>query len=229
MIFQGFFMHRFRQRPVIGATRALLLCMVALLACGLSATTAAASSAHKVSLGGPGLRSAFADFDGDVHPDVATLHSDNSRSGTSNYAIDLQLSATGRKSIRFVGPSGGLRIEARDVNGDHIVDLVLASAWQQAPVAVYLNDGHGDFSRAAANALPDAFDRSGANWSSSSCSPNDSVGAPPRPRSIASVAAGAEHSKQVSENFIVPVLASLLHASFLRSLQSRAPPSVSLL
>lgn len=222
-------MHRFRQRRLTWARHILLLCVAALFACGPCASSAAASSAHKVSLGGPGLHSTFADFDGDVRPDVVTLHSDNSRSGTSNYAIDLQLSTTGRKSIRFVGPSGGLRIEARDVNGDHIVDLVLASAWQQTPVAVYLNDGHGDFSRAAVSAFPEAFDRSPANWSSSSCSPNDSVGAPPRPKSISSVTADAKHSCQISEDFIVPVLASLPPTSFLRSLQGRAPPSVSLL
>jgi hypothetical protein len=43
------------------------------------------------------------------------------------------------------GPVGGLEIASRDVNGDNIVDLVVSAAWLKSPVAVLVNDGHGNF------------------------------------------------------------------------------------
>src|ERR1035437_2390402 len=96
---------------------------------------------------GPGPQFAIADFDGDLRPDLARIQPRPNSSGATNYWIQIQLSAVGRQSIRLVAPAGGLEIEARDVNGDHAVDLVLTTAWFNQPVAVLLNDRHGGFSR----------------------------------------------------------------------------------
>ena len=54
---------------------------------------------------------------------------------------------------------GGLLITPRDVTGDGNLDLIVRSASSRAPVALFLNDGNGHFSRADvasfANALRD--------------------------------------------------------------------------
>ena len=104
--------------------------------------------------GAPGVRARNAssqsfsinDFDGDHHPDLANLQTAQSRPGASRYFIQLQLSATEQHSLYLEGPSGGLVIEARDVNGDNSPDLVLKSSLYYRPVAIFLNDGHGNFS-----------------------------------------------------------------------------------
>jgi hypothetical protein len=38
-----------------------------------------------------------------------------------------------------------LEIASREVNGDNIIDLVVSTAWLKSPVAVLVNDGHGNF------------------------------------------------------------------------------------
>src|ERR1700747_1600027 len=91
---------------------------------------------------GPNLPFAVADFDGDLHPDVVTVQAGTSNSRTSNYSIQLRLSAIGQHSIQLVAPAGGLLIEARDVDGNHAIDLVIRTAWFKLPVAIFLNDGH---------------------------------------------------------------------------------------
>jgi hypothetical protein len=115
---------------------------------------------------GQGLPFAIADFDGDFRFDLASIEAWPNNSGTTDYWIQLQLSAVGRQSIRFVGAPGGLRLEARDVNKDRAVDLVLVSAWSRQPVAILLNDGRGGFSRVAPTAFPEAFTNLATTWSS---------------------------------------------------------------
>jgi len=91
---------------------------------------------------------AIADFDGDHQPDLASIETGKARSSLDgDYWIQLRLSKSGPQWIRLVAPLGGLMIEARDVNGDAAIDLVLATAWLRQPVAVLLNDGRGGFSR----------------------------------------------------------------------------------
>ena len=96
---------------------------------------------------GVGSRFAISDFDGDLQPDLASIQAGRNNSGETDYWIQVHLSTAGRQSIRVVAPSGGLQIEARDVNGDHAIDLVISTAGRREPVAILLNDGHGTFSR----------------------------------------------------------------------------------
>jgi hypothetical protein len=127
---------------------------------------------------GPGLPFAIADFDGDLRPDLARIQAGANVSGNTNYWIQLQLTSAGRQSIQLIAPAGGLVIEARDVNGDHAVDLVLTTAWLRQPVAIFLNDGHGSFSRAEPTAFPGALSASQTNWLSGSNLLADTVGIP---------------------------------------------------
>ena len=113
---------------------------------------------------GAGSPFAISDFDGDLQPDLASVEAGHDNSDETDYWIQLHLSTAGQQFIRVVAPSGGLQIEARDVNGDHAIDLVISSAGRREPVAIFLNDGHGIFSRAEPDAFPGALDESGENW-----------------------------------------------------------------
>ena len=136
------------------------------------------------SLPEPGLRFAIADLDGDQRPDLATIQAGQTSSAfTNDYWVQLRLSAREPRSFRLVAPQGGLFIEARDVNGDHALDLVLSTAWQREPVAILLNDGHGNFSRAAPMDYPKAFVQSSQSWGTTSTQQDCPVASPPQSRS----------------------------------------------
>ena len=51
-------------------------------------------------------------------------------------------------------PLGGLNITSRDVDGDQSLDLIVTTAWLNQPVAVLLNDGHGNFTLTDPSAFP---------------------------------------------------------------------------
>jgi hypothetical protein len=95
-----------------------------------------------------GAHFVFADLDGDRIPDLAQVESQNPRSANTNYSIHVKLSAGVESAIGVNGPMGGLRVAARDVNGDDNLDLVVTSDLDSSFVEVFLNDGHGNFAAA---------------------------------------------------------------------------------
>jgi hypothetical protein len=96
----------------------------------------------------PDSQFTIGDFDGDRQPDVATVEMVRFNPLHSRYSVSFQLSTGGVQTIGFTGPAGGLLLIARDVNGDRALDLVLVTAWQHNLVAVFLNDGFGNFAAA---------------------------------------------------------------------------------
>jgi hypothetical protein len=166
---------------------------------------------------------AIADFDGDVRPDLATIQTEPG-AGPTSYWIQLQLSRAGRQSIQLAGPTEGLRIEARDVNGDHSVDLVLATEWFRQPVAILLNDGHGVFSQLAPTTFPEAFSESGADWAAASTPAIDLCGIPPQPPSAACLEATSYLSSQSPGGSIVLFSRQAILKLFAFSSPGRAPP-----
>jgi hypothetical protein len=126
------------------------------------------------------LSFSIADFDGDLKPDLASVQAGKSDLTRTDYRIQLQLSAAGRQTFQIVAPIGGLQIFSRDVNGDHALDLVLTTTWLRQPVAILLNDGHGNFSQAAPDAFPEAFSRSTTTWCSATDHAIGAVGIPPQ-------------------------------------------------
>jgi hypothetical protein len=174
---------------------------------------------------GQGLPFAVADFDGDFRFDLASIEAWPNNSGTTDYWIQLQLSATGRRSIRFVGAPGGLRLEARDVNKDRAVDLVLVSAWSREPVAILLNDGRGGFSRVEPTTFPEAFSNLATTWSSTADQAMGAFDVPLKSR------AGACWNPRVLPQFrrrgdaIPAACAELFFGRLLNSHAGRAPPS----
>lgn len=192
---------------------------------GSSAATIADAQNRPVSTLGPGLPFAIADFDGDLRPDLARVQAETNGSGTTSYRIQLRLTSAGRQSIQLFAPAGGLLIEARDVNGDHAIDLVLATAWFRQPVAIFLNDGHGNFSRAEPAAFPEAFTEPKTNSVSATNLTMDPVGVPRQPD------AGIYPEKRdplhasPPEGFVPPSSAGFPLSPFLVSQPGRAPPS----
>lgn len=191
------------------------------------AGTAAGSDIQSapVSSVGPSLPLAIADFDGDLRPDLAGVQIGRSDVGRTDYWIQLQLSATGRQTIRVIAPAGGLQIAARDVNGDHALDLVLTTSWFKEPVAILLNDGHGSFTRVDPTVFPEAFTESKTSWGSLALRAPDAVGVPPQSRAgIFSAMARLPHAG--SQVGAVPALnCRFLLSAFLISHPGRAPPS----
>jgi hypothetical protein len=127
-----------------------LLCLLGLVT-GIALQprdTDAFAPAHNVTLSRlSGIRVAIADFDGDWKPDLATVETASLARARANYAIHLQLSAGADSSFLISAPDGGVRVAARDVNGDSFPDVVVSSVWDERVVAILLNDGHGKFSR----------------------------------------------------------------------------------
>jgi hypothetical protein len=131
---------------------------------------------------GPSLFFSIADFDGDLKPDLASVQAGRTNVSRTDYWIQLQLSVAGRQTFQIVAPMGGLQIVARDVNGDHALDLVLTTTWLGQPVAILLNDGHGSFSRVDPTSFPEAFSESKTSWASTADQATDTVGVPPQSR-----------------------------------------------
>lgn len=123
-----------------------------------------------------------ADFDEDSKPDLASIQPGNSNGRSTDYWVDLQLSAGGRQTFRVVAPLGKVQIASRDVNGDNLLDLVLTSTSLNQPVAILLNDGRGAFSRVDPAAFSGAFGESPARLVSHSDQDTDPVDAPPQSR-----------------------------------------------
>ncbi len=174
---------------------------------------------------GRGLPFAIADFDGDLRPDLASIQAGPNTSGSTDYWIQVQLSGAGRQSMRVVAPTGGLLIEARDVNGDHAVDLVLSTAWRRQPVAIFLNDGHGIFSRAESIAFAGAFSESTTKWTSNSVQATEAVGVPPQSSvEVWPEASDLPHGRSRTGS-IPPSSLWFFVSSSLISYAGRAPPS----
>jgi hypothetical protein len=160
--------------------RLFLWILVALLFgfAGRQQAEAAGLPNEPLTAAGAGPQFAIADLDGDLLPDLASIQADANIVGGTNYRIQLRLSGVGQQTVQFVGPAGGLRIEARDVNGDDAVDLVLTTAWLGRPVAILLNDGQGRFSRVEPAAFPGAFGDSKTSSVSTTNLAMDAVGLP---------------------------------------------------
>jgi hypothetical protein len=192
---------------------------------GSTATEAAEIRSVPFRSAGPGQQFAIADFDGDLRPDLVSVRTEPSGSGTTNYWIQLQLSATGRQSIRVAGPLGGLLIEARDVNGDRAVDLVLSSRWRKEPLAILINDGHGIFLQADPTSFPDAFSKSETELQSSRNQARDAVGVPPQSRAVLFLKTRTLAHLTERADSILFSDAGFPLSSFVISHAERAPPS----
>lgn len=164
---------RYKKLRYLCGTLALL---VLALSSGWASGTPEMQSQQRVSQSRDSrLSFAFADFDGDSYPDVVTVQPELQTSSQTDYLLRLRLTTYGRRFIRLAGPNGGLKVQARDVNGDNTVDLVVATAGRNQPVAILLNDGYGNFSKVDPSAFPQAFKKSDKDWIVSAAPEADAV------------------------------------------------------
>jgi hypothetical protein len=127
-----------------------------------------------------GPQFAIADLDGDHLPDSASVQSGPGAGSMSTYWIQIHVAA-GLRSFPVVAPAIGLMIKARAVDGRNAADLVLTTVWSRRPVAVFQNDGHGNFSRAEPSALG-SFNDSTDRLNSSTNLATLTAGVPPLSR-----------------------------------------------
>jgi hypothetical protein len=212
----------------IVTTRYLLLPSLFLLIffglfCGSAAANADASNAPATPAAA-GPQFAIADFDGDRRPDLASIQAAPNTSGTTSYRINLQLTGSGPRSIGVIAPSGGLLITARDVNGDHAVDLLLTTVWFKRPVAILINDGHGNFSRVEPVTFLGAFKEYALKLGSAARQATDILGIPVQSPPAGCTKARTPPHVRPQANSVLPSSEGFPLSSFLGSHAGRAPP-----
>ena len=156
-----------------GITFALLFLSIGIAAFAPAAPAASSRCFASCEVLRPGF--AIADFDRDGRPDTANADAGRSGARDSRYRIVIELSSGLRRTLQLSAPAGGLRLVARDVNGDDFVDVVVTTAWTNQPVAVLLNDGRGSFQAAIPSRFPNAFLASSDSLSST---PDEIAGTP---------------------------------------------------
>ena len=210
--------------PLAASLRVCLLLLVAFF------FTSIPAQASKVSLPTTGHRLDFAiaDFDGDGRPNLATVHPGSNSSSLISYRVQVQLGEGGLQSINLVGPSGGLRIAAGDVNGDGIPDLILSLAWRADPIAVLLNDGHAVFSFADPSSFPGVSGGSGNTMNCKLPPPQTDTVATPQ-KLPAGDLCGLEYllHPRPPTSSIPRTNFATLPSLLLESLLERAPPTLS--
>ena len=100
------------------------------------------------------IPNAVADLDGDLQPDVATVRVEGIGPVTTQYRIELNLSAGLSGAIAVNAPFGGLLVTPRDVDGDNDLDLIVTTSRLHLPVGIWINNGRGQFSAANPAAYP---------------------------------------------------------------------------
>ena len=156
------------------ATSLLFACLVIGLAGRGKASPVPQASGSDLS-GQVSSRFAIADFDGDSKPDLATIQIGQITASRARYWIEFKMSAGSRQLVGVTGPVGGLEIASRDVNGDNSLDLIVTTAWLNRPIAVLLNDGHGNFTVHDPASFPATIWRYEASWGSASVQIKDAA------------------------------------------------------
>lgn len=96
---------------------------------------------------------ALGDFDGDQRADVALAEPQGVFNGAYRYRVDVHLSTELSSTFDVdSAAAGGLHISARDVDGDRDLDLVITSEFGREPIGIWINDGHGVFTKGPAEA-----------------------------------------------------------------------------
>jgi len=161
-------------RRVVPLPAAVRLCLLVLVGSFFGSIPAQASSV-RFPVSGSKLPFAIDDFDMDGRPNLATVEPASGSPSLTIYRIQVQLDDGGRQSTDILAPSGGLRLTARDVNGNGTPDLIVSLAWREEPFAVLLNDGHASFSLADPSSFPGISDGSGETLNCKSPPQTDTV------------------------------------------------------
>jgi hypothetical protein len=207
------------------ALRSLLYSLALVLLFGLTGSgraSAAGSPSDLAASSTSASQVAVADLDGDLRPDSARIQSGLGIGGMRIYWIQVHVAA-GRQSFPLVAPAFGLTIKARHVSGRNAADLVLATLWSRQPVAVFHNDGHGNFSQAEPPSSGSFYD-SRENLDSSANDAEIAAGFPPQSGTGICTGAKESSSDQAPAGLIPPSSPGFPVSPFSVSHSGRAPP-----
>ncbi len=169
----------------------------------------------------------FADFDGDHKPDLAVLRVDRFSSSKTQYSIVFSLSAGNQRTVEITEPFGGLLISSRDVNGDNTPDLIVTSVRRPQPVAIFLNDGLGNFTPADPAGYPAALQQTDAELRPATAPVESGAVLPGTKNFPAEPAEGG--SLKSPKRFPGPLFLTVLRTPdhlFRSNFSDRAPPSL---
>jgi hypothetical protein len=133
-----------------------ILCLIAPVASAQDGIRGALSQSAEWGAFNPasGLELVAADFDNDQKPDGAVLIGGEHSKGRRAFRIEIHLTGARNASIPFFSSETWLEIEAVDVNRDGLTDIVVEKAFSHERVKIYLNHGHGRFTKARRKAFP---------------------------------------------------------------------------
>ena len=211
---------------VAPALRALALGFVLILVVAIDAAGWTASTSNILETPKAGGSSfAVVDLDGDHRPDFAIVEPGRScASAAGGCWAGVWLSASGWRNVPVAGTPEGLQVQAKDVNGDNVADLVFTAAYSGKPVTVLLNDGHGNFSRSDPSAFAGSFSKTGAKISDTCSQCFGGLLAPQELRSsVSRMTSGLAPPQQGSGRLAFTNSESRRH-DFLISGAVRAPP-----
>jgi hypothetical protein len=206
-----------------------LVCLLLFIAAGtaLPAKWASASPRNAAAVSAPASsRFAIADFDGDSKPDLATVQEGRVTASSEQYWIRVRLSAGRRQYVGVTAPVGGLQIVPRDVNGDQTLDLIVTTAWLDRPVAVLVNDGHGNFAVSDPANFPAAMRTSEAIWNHLAVVIRDTaVVAPSRNFPATESGAKSDYLLRDTRQTLLGTASSRANFDSVFSILGRAPPA----
>ena len=105
-----------------------------------------------------GWATAVGDFDRDGTPDVAIADHVGRPAGAYAYRIEFLLSGHDANEVFFESTSDAVTIRSLDIDHDNDLDIVVGRPLSGDAVAVWLNDGQGNFTSADARQFPSTIE-----------------------------------------------------------------------
>lgn len=170
----------------------------------------------------------FTDLDGDLHPDSIRYSLRGAEGRGYLYTVEFEMSAKRRSPAIGVhaDDAWGLQFVARDVDGDHDLDLVVTSGSHGRAVDVWLNDGHGGFTSGGVMSFPLSIWLPEANLIAPAPLPiRDAAWIRAGDGSTALIPATAAHPLKPGNALPLPAAAIRADSLQIRNAGPRAPPA----
>jgi hypothetical protein len=105
-----------------------------------------------------GFSTAVANLDSDRQPDFAIADRVGDSARGYEYSLEVSLSLGARQVFRFHSLDAALSVSALDLDNDKDLDIVLTQTLTGKVVAVWINDGDGQFSPGKNRDIPPSLD-----------------------------------------------------------------------
>ncbi len=172
---------------------------------------------------GPTL--AIADLDSDNRPDGALLVDSGQFRGTHNFNIELHFAGRSNAGISFQSSEPALSVAARDIDHDGDIDLVVEQAFTHERLQIWLNDGHGNFSKGRMEDFPSDVRPARQQMSSSEATDSPVLSfSPERGSDSVLLACHIAGRPPSAREFSAPRTLSFVATAGISASSSRAPP-----